>query len=137
MARALDGVDALPDGMIVAGFSNGAGMAEHVASHRHVSGVVLLSGALPLSMLGADTWPHDSAVQLHYSTDDPFRNEDWITELTDSVQAAKCPFEFYEYPGDGHLFTDASRPSEYNAANTETLLARVLRFCEERDRQMT
>lgn len=52
MQRALDAVERLPDGFVVVGFSNGGGMAEYVATQRRVSGAVLLSGTLPLEMLG-------------------------------------------------------------------------------------
>src|SRR6478609_10218664 len=48
MRRALAGVESLPDGFVVAGFSNGAGMAEHVAVNRAVRGALLFAGALPL-----------------------------------------------------------------------------------------
>src|SRR5918998_1583811 len=47
MQSAMEATADLPDGFVVAGFSNGAGMAEHVAIKRGVAGAVLLSGALP------------------------------------------------------------------------------------------
>jgi dienelactone hydrolase len=44
MRRAEEAVKDLPDGFVAAGFSNGGGMAEYVATRRSVSGVLMLSG---------------------------------------------------------------------------------------------
>jgi dienelactone hydrolase len=129
MARALDAVAALPDGFVAAGFSNGAGMAEHVALHRPVAGVVMLSGALPLAMLGADGWPRGVPAQIHHSAGDPFLDPGWVDALAASVRAAGGPLEVFAYSGAGHLFTDPSRPGEFDPAGTEALWARVLAFC--------
>jgi len=57
MRRAGAAVEAVPDGFIAAGFSNEAAMAEYVATQRPVDGVLMFSGALDITMLGADTWP--------------------------------------------------------------------------------
>ena len=46
MGRAAQAVEDLPDGFITAGFSNGGGMAEFVATVRPVAGVLMLSGVL-------------------------------------------------------------------------------------------
>jgi dienelactone hydrolase len=129
MARALDAVRELPDGFIAAGFSNGGGMAEYVATHRRCGGVVLLSGALPVSMLGASGWPAGVPAQIHYTTGDPRRHQEWLDGLLAEIRAAPAPVELFEYPGTGHLFTDASLPEEYDAAATELLWRRVLAFC--------
>ena len=53
MQAALDGVSELPDGFVAAGFSNGAGIAEYVATRRRCAGLLLFSGALPLNLLEA------------------------------------------------------------------------------------
>lgn len=132
MQRALDGVDHLPDGFFVVGFSNGGGMAEYVATQRRVSGAVLLSGTLPLSMIGVDNWPAGVPVQIHYALDDPNRVQEWIDALVERIEAARAPLEVFDYPGRGHLFTDASLPGEYDPAAAELLWTRVLAFCEGR-----
>lgn len=132
MAGALAAVERLPDGFIAIGFSNGAGMAEHVALHRRVSRVVLLAGALPLQMLGADAWPAGVDVQSHATRDDPFRRQDWLDALEGSVRDAGATVEHHDYPGAGHLFTDPSLPAEYDAASAEQLWERVLVFCAAR-----
>ena len=129
MERAVAAVAPLPEGFIAAGFSNGGGMAEYVALQRRVGGVLMLSGALPLDMLGAAAWPEGVPAQIHYTVDDPFRRQDWIDAVAASVRAAGAPVEVFDYPGSGHLFTDASLPDEYDAEAAETLWQRVLDFC--------
>ena len=129
MDRAVAAVEHLRDGFVAAGFSNGGGMAEYVATQRPVVGVLMLSGALPLDMLGASEWPAGVPAQIHYALRDPFRRQEWIDAVADAIRSAGAPLEAFDYPGEGHLFTDASLPDEYDAENAETLWHRVLRFC--------
>ena len=128
MRRAAAAVEALHDGFVAAGFSNGGGMAEYVATQRHVAGVLMLSAALPLEMLGADAWPTNVPAQLHYTERDPFRKHEWIEAVAASLRDAGAPLEVFDYPGDGHLFTDASLPVEYQPDEAELLWERVLGF---------
>jgi dienelactone hydrolase len=128
MQAAVDGVADLPDGFAVLGFSNGSGMAEYIATRRSVTKAVLGSGTLPLAMMGADAWPAQTAAQIHYSAADPFRNDEWLESVIDSVRSSGAPLEVYtEYPGDGHLFTDSTLP-DYDEANTELFWKRVRAF---------
>jgi len=129
MHRAVQAVHDLPDGFLAAGFSNGAGMAEYVATQRPCSGVLMLSGALPVSMLGTTTWPDAVPAQIHYSEHDPFRSQDWIDALVRDVRAAGAPIEVFDYPGSGHLFTDPSLPNEYDEQAAALLWQRALAFC--------
>lgn len=132
MQNALDAVADLPDGFATLGFSNGAGMAEFIALQRLVSRVVLGSGALPLAMIGSDAWPDGTAVQFHQADEDPFRNNEWLQSFVASVRASHAPIElFADYPGDGHLFTDATL-DDFDATNTELFWQRVLAFLSER-----
>ena len=130
MQGALDATADLDDGFVVAGFSNGAGMAEHVALHRRVAGAVLLSGALPLSFLGADAWPGDVPVQLHYAEADPFRDESWVEATLADIRRSGARVEFHEYAASGHLFTDESLPDEYDAEASELLWKHVGEFLD-------
>ena len=128
MQAAVDGVADLPDGLAVLGFSNGSGMAEYVVTRRAVSKAVLGSGTLPLAMMGADAWPTQTAAQIHYAAHDPFRNDEWLESVIDSVRSSGAPLEVYtEYPGDGHLFTDSTL-RDYDEANTELFWERVRAF---------
>ncbi|MCZ2839882.1 dienelactone hydrolase family protein [Modestobacter sp. VKM Ac-2985] len=127
MQAALDGVAELPDGFVAAGFSNGAGMAEYVATRRRCAGLLLFSGALPLDVLGA-AWPTGLPVQIHYSLDDPFRRQEWIDAVASDATRGGGRVETFDYPGTGHLFTDPSLPTEYDPAATELLWQRALAF---------
>ena len=129
MRRAVDGCADLDDGFVAAGFSNGGGMAEWVATQRRVGGVVMMSGALPVTQLGAEGWPAGVPAQIHYSVGDPRRVQDWLDETISQIRAAGAPVDFYEYPGNGHLFTDPGRADEYDAEAAGQLWPRVLEFC--------
>jgi len=131
MRRALDACTDLDDGFVAAGFSNGGGMAEYVATQRRVGGVVMLSGAMPVTELGAPGWPAGVPAQIHYSVGDPRRAQDWLDETIAQIRAAGATVDFYEYPGDGHLFTDPSRADEYDAEAAAELWPRVLEFCRQ------
>lgn len=128
MRRATVAVEPLPDGFVAAGFSNGAGMAEYVATQRRLAGVLMLSGTLPLAMLGVDAWPAGVPAQIHYATGDPNREQEWVDSVAASVLAAGAPLEMFDYPGDGHLFTDPSLPDEYQPDDAALLWERVLAF---------
>ena len=129
LRSALDGVRDLPDGFVAAGFSNGAGMAEHVATQRRCAGVLLFSGALPLQLLGDARWPAGVPVQLHYAVGDPRRRPEWVAALTEEVAASGERLEVVDHPGTGHLFTDPSLPAEYDPRATEALWRDALAFC--------
>ncbi len=135
MQGALDATADLRDGFVVAGFSNGAGMAEHVALHRPVAAAVLFSGALPLPFLGADAWPATVPVQLHYAVSDPKRNQDWVDQFLGEVRASGADAEFHEYAASGHLFTDASLLDEFDQLATEELWTHVHDFLGKLPRQ--
>lgn len=129
IGRAAQAVEGLPDGFIAAGFSNGGGMAEFVATARPVGGVLMFSGALALDMIGVDAWPAKVPAQIHYTTGDPFRNQEWIDAVVAQVRSAEAAVEVFDYPGAGHLFTDPSLPDEYDERSAELLWSRVLPFC--------
>lgn len=134
MGRAAEAVAGLTDGFIAAGFSNGGGMAEYVATVRPVRGVLMLSGALPLNLMGVDEWPAGVPAQIHYTVEDPFRNQAWVEAVAGQVTASGALVEVFDYPGKGHLFTDASLPADYDAESAELLWSRVLAFCSARSR---
>lgn len=129
MEIAEEAVSDMPDGFIAAGFSNGGGMAEFVATRRPVRGVLMLSGALDLAMIGVETWPNAVPAQIHYTIDDPFRSQDGINAVAALVHDAGASIEIFDYPGAGHLFTDPSLPNEFDAQAAELLWSRVVQFC--------
>lgn len=135
MQRALESVDGLRPDLVYAGFSNGGGMAQFVAANRPGGeSVVLLSGVIAPSMIGVEHWPAGLPVQIHYTVDDPFRNNAHIDEATALMQQYGALVEQYDYPGQGHLFTDASLPAEYDPDSAELLWRRVLEFLDEHGR---
>lgn len=128
MQIAMDAVSDLPDGFVVAGFSNGGGVAEYIASQRDTAGVVMLSGALPLDVLGVASWPAGVPAQIHYATDDRFRDQAGIDAVAASVRSAGGEVEVFDYPGRGHLFTDETMAADYDPAAAALLWDRVLGF---------
>jgi dienelactone hydrolase len=128
MARAEEAVRPLPDGFVAAGFSNGAGMAEHVATRRRCSGVLLFSGALPMAVLGAPAWPAGLPAQLHRATRDPLASPEWDAAFAADVEAAGGRLEVVPHDTAGHLFTDASLPAEHDPAAADLLFERALAF---------
>lgn len=129
MAAALAGVQDLPDGFVAAGFSNGAGMAQYVATQRRCAGILLFSGALPLAMLDTDRWPDGLPAQLHNAEGDPLRHQEWIDSVVHDARRAGASVEVFDYQATGHLFTDASLPAEYDPQATDLLWQRALAFC--------
>lgn len=134
MQRALDAVAAVPGPFVTAGFSNGGGMAEFVATARpsEVVGVLMLSGALPLEMIGAQ-WPAGVPAQIHYTFDDPFREQAGIDSVAAAVKAAGGEVEVFDYAGAGHVFTDASKADEFQPDEAALLWERVQAFLQRVD----
>lgn len=133
-AAALSAVEGLPEDLVVAGFSNGGGMAQWVALHRPVSGAVLFSGIIAPRWLETLEpglrWPSGVPVQSHYMRADPFYDGSGVEEFGAMVAEAGGVLDHHWYEGDGHLFTDASLPAEYDAEASDLLWQRVLAFLE-------
>lgn len=119
----------VPDGFVAAGFSLGCVLAAHLATTRPVTGVLMLSGAIPVSMFGdGRTWPAGVPAQTHSSVDDPWREQDEVDMTVRDVEAGGGFIEVFDYPGAGHLFADPSLPVEYDSAAAELMWSRVLPF---------
>ena len=126
--RALVAVAELADGFVVAGFSQGSGIATFVATRRAVSGVLQFSGLNPVEWFGEDArWPAGVDSQSHQMENDPFRDPVEEQAARD-VAAAGGHLEVFFYPGSGHLFTDPTLSGEYDPAATELMWSRVLQF---------
>ncbi|MFT4048688.1 MAG: dienelactone hydrolase family protein [Solirubrobacterales bacterium] len=129
MEKAVREVRHLPDGFIAAGFSMGAGVAQHIAGRRDVSSVLMFSGAASLEAAGLGAWPEGVGGQIHYMDSDPYRNPGAVEEVAAAIDAAGAVVDVYAYEGDGHLFTDSSLPDEYDARAAEIFWRRVLDHC--------
>jgi dienelactone hydrolase len=115
----------LPAELVYAGFSLGVLPAQALAQTRPgAAGALLLHACVPPSEFG-DGWPAGVPVQIHgMDADEFFAGEgdlDAARALVDSTPGA----ELFLYPGDEHLFTDASLPA-YDRQATELLTSRVL-----------
>ncbi|BDI22863.1 dienelactone hydrolase family protein [Herbiconiux sp. L3-i23] len=128
MDKAVTATADLPDGFVTAGFSNGAGMAQWVATQRTVAGSILFAGALPLEAFGLEAWPGATAVQIHLTENDPYRDGPWTERFAVEAQEAGAAVELFEYPGAGHLFTDPTLPNEYDAESTALAETRAAQF---------
>jgi dienelactone hydrolase len=130
MERGEAAAEALPNGVVYAGFSLGVMPAQMLAQTRQgAKGALLLSAALPASEFGG-SWPPGVPVQIHMMKDDEFAVEDLpaARELVDSTDRA----ELFVYPGDGHLFADSSLP-DYDETAATLLKGRVLAFLKSVD----
>lgn len=128
MQRAVEGVANIPDGFVALGFSNGGGMATYVATQRQVGRAILCSGALPLERIQIERWPSGVPVQLHYTVGDPFKTPGSVESVMASVNAAGLSAEYFQYPGNGHLFTDADRAGEFDSEASTQFWSHVIRF---------
>ena len=127
LERGVAAADGLGPAAVYAGISFGVMVAQQLAQTRpDARGALLMSGCLPVSEFG-EAWPEDVPVQVHGKEADPFFVEDLeaARALVDSTSRA----ELFLYPGNEHLFADASLPS-YDAAAAALLTERVLAFLD-------
>jgi dienelactone hydrolase len=123
----------LPDGLVYAGFSWGAGTAQRLAQTRSgARGALLYESCIPITGEWAfGPWPAGVPVQIHGMDQDPIfalgGDLDAARELVETVGSELG--ELFVYPGDGHLFTDSSLPS-YDADATALVLQRSLAFLD-------
>ncbi|MBV8915600.1 MAG: alpha/beta fold hydrolase, partial [Acetobacteraceae bacterium] len=129
LRRAEAAVAGLPSDLVFVGWSAGGAVAEHLALNRRATrGVVLISAAAKLSWFGASAWPNRVPVQIHYATNDEFREEDELQGFMTAVRNSGAALTLHEYRLRGHLFDDPSQVDEYNEAAAEVMWTRVLDF---------
>lgn len=125
MERGRLAAEELPNELVYAGFSLGVMPAQSLAqTRRGTRGALFFSAALPASEFG-DGWPQGVPLQIHMMEDDEWVDEDLpaARELVETADRA----ELFLYPGDRHLFADASLP-DYDETAATTLRERVLSF---------
>ncbi len=125
--RGVRAADDLPAEIVYAGFSFGVMPAQKLAQTRPgARGALLMESCVPPSEFGSG-WPTDLPVQIHGMDADPFfAGEGDIDAARALVESAEHA-ELFVYPGDQHLFADASLPS-YDADAAALLNRRVLDF---------
>ena len=131
--RADRAVSQLPEDLVYAGFSWGAGTAQRYAQTRGgARGALLYESCLPITGEWAiGPWPDGVPVQVHGMDEDPFfaleGDIDAARELVGTVGAELA--ELFVYPGDRHLFADSSLPS-YDAAAAALVVQRSRAFLD-------
>ena len=127
-------VAGLPEGLVYAGFSFGAGTAQGLTQTRPgARGALLYEACIPITGEWAfGPWPQGVPVQIHGMDKDPFfaleGDIDAARELVETVGPELA--ELFVYPGDRHLFADSSLPS-YDADAAALVLQRTLEFLDQ------
>lgn len=125
--RGVSAANDLPGGLVYAGFSLGVLPAQKLAQTRPgARGALLFHSCVPTSEFGS-SWPPGVPVQIHAMEADPFFVEEGDLDAANALVEAAAHAELFLYPGDQHLFADASLPS-YDAAAAALLSRRVLDF---------
>jgi dienelactone hydrolase len=131
--RADRAVADLPEGLVYAGFSFGAGTAQRLAQTRPgARGALLYEACMPITGEWAfGPWPEGVPVQIHGMDKDPFfaleGDIDAARELVETVGSELA--ELFVYPGDRHLFADSSLPS-YDADAAALVVQRSREFLD-------
>jgi dienelactone hydrolase len=113
--RVRKALEELPQGLVYAGISFGAGIAQRLAQTRPgAQGALLYESCIPLTGDWAfGPWPDGVPVQIHGMDQDPFfaleGDIDAARELVETVGPELA--ELFVYAGDRHLFVDSSLPS--------------------------
>jgi dienelactone hydrolase len=130
MDRSVTYTKDLPKDSIYIGFSNGGASALLLAgSIPGAMGCILIHAALPISELGIEQWPTSVPVEVHYAKIDPWKDDAGIEKLSNDVLSSSASYKYYEYPIEGHLFTDEMMP-EYSEEYSNLLFERVLSFID-------
>ncbi|MEW1842864.1 dienelactone hydrolase family protein [Nonomuraea angiospora] len=113
------------DGLVYAGFSLGAAIAQNLAlGDERSRGLLLMHGTSDMADgVSADDLP----VQLHVADPDTYEPADWLNAWYIRMRRARAEVEVFRYPGVGHLFTDPDLP-DYNAQAAERAWAVALDF---------
>ena len=131
--RADRAVAGLPENLVYAGFSFGAGTAQRLAqTRRGARGALLYESCIPITGEWAfGPWPEGVPVQIHGMDKDPFfaleGDIDAARELVVTVGPELA--ELFVYPGDRHLFADSSLPS-YVAGAAALVVQRSREFLD-------
>jgi dienelactone hydrolase len=127
IARGVRAADGLPSELVYAGFSLGVLPAQRLAQTRPgARGALLFHACIPIATFSA-SWPADLPVQIHGMDADPFFAGEGDLDVARALVESAPHAELFLYPGDQHLFTDASLPS-YDAGAAALLTRRVLDF---------
>ncbi len=128
--RGVAAAEGLPDELVYAGISMGVLPAQKLAqTRRGALGAVFIESCVPATEFGAG-WPSGLPVQIHGMDADPFFAGEGDIDAARALLAEAGPdgdAELFVYPGDRHLFIDASLAS-YDAGAAELAISRILDF---------
>ena len=128
ITRGRQAAEALPEGLVYAGFSLGVLPAQNLAQTRPgARGALLLHSCVPVSEFGA--WPTGVPVQVHGMESDPIFVEEGDLDAARELVASTDEAELFLYPGSEHLFADSSLRS-YDPEASALLTERVLKFLQ-------
>jgi dienelactone hydrolase len=119
--------DELSEDLVYAGISMGVMPAQNLAQNRQgARGAVFFESSVPAEEFGGP-WPARVPLQIHAMDADPEFVPTGDIDAARALVAASGDGELFLYPGDQHLFTDASLPSSAPEA-TDLVVLRVLEF---------
>ena len=125
--RGVRAADGLPGELVYAGFSLGVLPAQKLAQTRTgARGALLFHACIPIAKFGG-LWPAELPVQIHGMESDPFFAGEGDIDAARALVESSEYANLFLYPGDQHLFADASLPS-YDAGAAALLMRRVLDF---------
>lgn len=117
----------LPDELVFAGLSLGAGIAQQMGKNdSRARGALLFHGG---GFPKPTRWKEDVPVQIHFSVDDTWRDASNQTNLMESAARAGAQAECFLYPGSSHLFSDPL-VADYREDSAQLLHGRSLAFLE-------
>ncbi|HJW91682.1 MAG TPA: dienelactone hydrolase family protein [Anaerolineales bacterium] len=115
-----------PDNQVgLVGFSLGAYWALQLVEERptQIAAVVLFYGKKPGEYPGAQ-----AAFLGHFAESDEFEPLASVRRVEKQIQGAGHPAIFHIYPGTGHWFFEADRPSAYDPAAAQLAWERTVAF---------
>jgi dienelactone hydrolase len=125
--RGVAAAEEIGSDVVYAGFSMGVMPAQKLAQTRPgARGALLVESCLPIGEFG-DRWPENVPVQVHGMDHDPIFAEEGDLDAARELVSSAPRAELFLYPGNVHLFADASLPT-YDAAASELTTSRVLAF---------
>jgi dienelactone hydrolase len=127
IGRAAAAAADLPADLVYVGFSLGVLPAQALTQRRPgARGAVLCYSCVPPSEFDS-AWPAGVPGQIHMMENDPEVVEGGDLEAARELAASVAGVELFLYPGDRHLFADASVP-DYDPSAAALLTERVRSF---------
>lgn len=119
--------EALPPSLVYIGVSMGVMAAQQLAQTRKgARGAILIDSCIPTEEFGGP-WPDGVPVQIHGMDADPIFAEEGDLDAARALAEEADEAELFVYPGDRHLWSDASLAS-HDADATELMVTRMLEF---------